>query len=193
MRLVLLGAPGSGKGTQALRLKDALAIPHISTGELLRAAVAAGTELGRQAKAVMERGELVCDEIVLGMLEERLGQPDVSGGFILDGYPRNLAQANALDALLERIHQPADLAVQLDVGTELLIQRLAGRAQQEGRADDNPESVRNRLRVYGDQTEPVIDFYRRQGKLICVYGVGDVEEVSDRVLTAIRGAGGAPQ
>lgn len=193
MRLVLLGAPGSGKGTQALRLKDALAIPHISTGELLRAAVAAGTELGRQAKAVMERGELVCDEIVLGMLEERLGQPDVSGGFILDGYPRNLAQANALDALLERIRQPADLAVQLDVGTELLIQRLAGRAQQEGRADDNPESVRNRLRVYSDQTEPVIDFYRRQGKLICVYGVGDVEEVSNRVLAAIRGPGGSAQ
>lgn len=186
MRLVLLGAPGSGKGTQATRLKEALGVPHISTGELLRAAVAAGTELGKQAKVVMERGELVSDEIVLGMLEERLGQPDVGGGFILDGYPRNLAQAHALDALLTRLQQPVDVAVQLDVDTELLIQRLAGRAQQEGRADDNPESVRNRLRVYSDQTEPVIDFYRQQGKLICVFGVGSVDEVLGRVLAAIK-------
>ena len=185
MRLVLLGAPGSGKGTQATRLKEALGVPHISTGELLRAAVAAGTELGKQAKAVMERGELVSDDIVLGMLEERLGQADVGNGFILDGYPRNLAQANALDALLARLQQPVDVAVQLDVGTELLVQRLAGRAQQEGRADDNPESVRNRLRVYSDQTEPVIDFYRQKNRLICVYGVGSVDEVLARVLAAI--------
>ncbi|MCB1554384.1 MAG: adenylate kinase [Xanthomonadales bacterium] len=190
MRLVLLGAPGSGKGTQATRLKEALGVPHISTGELLRAAVAAGTELGKQAKAVMERGELVSDDIVLGMLEERLGQADVGNGFILDGYPRNLAQANALDALLARLQQPVDVAVQLDVGTELLVQRLAGRAQQEGRADDNPESVRNRLRVYSDQTEPVIDFYRQKNRLICVYGVGSVDEVLARVLAAIEGASG---
>jgi adenylate kinase len=188
MRLVLLGAPGSGKGTQALRLKEALGVPHISTGDLLRAAVAAGTPLGQQAKAVMERGELVSDDIVLGMLEERLGKADVANGFILDGYPRNLAQANALDALLARLRQPVDIAVQLDVGTELLIQRLAGRAQAEGRADDNPESVRNRLRVYTDQTAPVIDFYRGRNKLVCVYGVGSMEEVSQRVLEAINGS-----
>ena len=125
MRLVLLGAPGSGKGTQATRLKEALGVPHISTGELLRAAVAAGTELGKQAKAVMERGELVSDDIVLGMLEERLGQADVGNGFILDGYPRNLAQANALDALLARLQQPVDVAVQQDVGEfELTIAAL---------------------------------------------------------------------
>ena len=191
MRLVLLGAPGSGKGTQATLLKDALQVPHISTGELLRAAVGAGTPLGIKAKAVMERGELVSDEIVLGMLEERLGQPDVVGGFILDGYPRNLAQANALDGLLAKLKQPVDVAVQLDVGTELLIQRLAGRAEAEGRADDNPESVRNRLRVYSDQTAPVIDFYRGQGKLACVYGVGSVEEVAARVLSAARSQAGS--
>jgi adenylate kinase len=188
MRLVLLGAPGSGKGTQALRLKESLGVPHISTGDLLRAAVAAGTPLGQQAQAVMARGELVSDDIVLGMLEERLGNADVAGGFILDGYPRNLAQANALDALLARLRQPVDIAVQLDVGTELLIQRIAGRAQAEGRADDNPESVRNRLRVYTDQTAPVIDFYRAQDKLVCVYGVGSMEEVSQRVLEAVNGA-----
>ena len=186
MRLVLLGAPGSGKGTQATRLKEALAVPHISTGELLRAAVAAGTPLGLKAKEVMAAGNLVSDDIVLGMLEERLGKPDVAGGFILDGYPRNLAQANALDGLLARLRQPVDVAVQLDVGTDLLIQRLAGRAQAEGRADDSPEAVGNRLRVYTDLTAPVIDFYRQSGKLICVYGVGSVDEVLARVLAAIR-------
>jgi adenylate kinase len=186
MRLVLLGAPGSGKGTQATRLKEALGVPHISTGELLRAAVAAGTPLGMKAKEVMAAGNLVSDEIVLGMLEERLSRPDVAGGFILDGYPRNLAQCNALDGLLSRLRQPVDVAVQLDVGADLLIQRLAGRAQAEGRADDSPEAVRNRLRVYTDQTAPVIDFYRQGGKLICVYGVGSVDEVLARVLAAIR-------
>lgn len=186
MRLVLLGAPGSGKGTQATRLKDALSVPHISTGELLRAAVKAGTPLGMQAKAVMDRGELVSDDIVLGMLEERLREGDTGKGFILDGYPRNLAQANALDALLQRLGQPVDVAVQLDVGTELLVQRLAGRAQAEGRTDDSPEAVRNRLRVYSDQTAPVIDFYRGCGKLVCVYGVGSVDEVLQRVLAAIK-------
>ena len=184
MRLVLLGAPGSGKGTQATRLKEALDVPHISTGDLLRAAVKAGTPLGMQAKAVMDRGDLVSDDIVLGMLEERLRQGDTGKGFILDGYPRNLAQANALDALLTRLGQPVDAAVQLDVGTELLVQRLAGRASAEGRADDSPDAVRHRLRVYTDQTAPVIDFYRAAGKLICVYGVGSVDEVLQRVLAA---------
>jgi adenylate kinase len=185
MRLVLLGAPGSGKGTQATRLKDALGVAHISTGDLLRAAVAAGTPLGLKAKQVMERGELVSDDLMLGMLEERLAQPDVGNGFILDGYPRNLAQASALDGLLARIGQPVDLALQLDVGTELLIQRIAGRAQQEGRADDSPDAVRNRLRVYTDLTAPVIDYYRGQHKLVCVYGVGSLDEVTQRVMSAI--------
>jgi adenylate kinase len=188
MRLVLLGAPGSGKGTQATRLKEQLQVPHISTGDLLRAAVAAGTPLGLRAKAVMERGELVSDEIVLGMLEERFKQADIAAGFILDGYPRNLAQASALDALLNRLSLPVDVAVQLDVSTELLIQRIAGRAQAEGRADDSPEAVANRLRVYSDQTAPVIDFYRQRGKLVCVFGVGAMEEVSQRVLDAITQA-----
>ena len=185
MRLVLLGAPGSGKGTQATRLREHLQVPHISTGELLRAAVAAGTALGLQAKAVMESGNLVSDEIVLGMLEERLTAGDTGGGFILDGYPRNLAQARALDALLARIGQPADLAVQLDVATEKLVDRLSGRAQQEGRADDSPEAVRKRLAVYSEQTAPVVDYYRNQGKLACVHGEGGMDEVFSRILEAI--------
>lgn len=185
MRLVLLGAPGSGKGTQATRLRDHLTVPHISTGDLLRAAVKAETPLGLQAKAVMEAGNLVSDEIVLGMLEERLTRGDTGNGFILDGYPRNLAQANALDALLVRLGQPVDLAVQLDVGTDLLVQRLAGRAEAEGRADDSPETVRNRLTVYNGQTAPVIDFYRTQGKLACVFGVGSMDEVFTRIIEAL--------
>lgn len=185
MRLVLLGAPGSGKGTQAVRLKDHLQVPHISTGDLLRAEVAAGSALGLQAKEVMARGDLVSDEILLGMLEDRLSRPDVAGGFILDGYPRNLAQADALTQLLVRIGQPMDHAVQLDVDTEKLVERLAGRAQAEGRADDNPESVRNRLNVYNDLTAPVIDFYRQRGALKVVDGEGTMDEVFTRIVEAI--------
>ncbi|HEY2345070.1 MAG TPA: adenylate kinase [Xanthomonadaceae bacterium] len=185
MRLVLLGAPGSGKGTQATRLRDHYGVPHISTGELLRAAVKSGTPLGLKAKAVMESGALVSDEIVLAILEERLSQGDTGPGYILDGYPRNLAQANALDALLGRLGQPVERAIQLDVDNELLIARLAGRALAEGRADDNPESVRKRLEVYDEQTAPVIDFYRHQSKLTAVDGVGSMEEVFERITEAL--------
>lgn len=194
MRLVLLGAPGSGKGTQAARLKDHYRVPHISTGELLRAEVAAGSPLGLAAKAIMERGELVSDAILLGMLEERFSRADTANGFILDGYPRNLAQANALDGLLERLGQPVDVAVQLDVSADLLTQRLAGRAHAEGRSDDSPEAVRNRLRVYQDQTAPVVDHYRSQRRLACVYGVGSVDDVFERILAAIDASlGGRPR
>ena len=185
MRLVLLGPPGSGKGTQAARLKERLGVPHISTGDLLRAEVAAGSPLGLQAKEVMARGDLVSDEILLGMLEDRLARDDVRNGFILDGYPRNLAQAGALDGLLERLGQPFDAAVQLAVDNELLIERLAGRAKDEGRADDNPDSVRKRLKVYDEQTAPVIAFYREHGQLTVVDGVGSLDEVFDRIMAAI--------
>jgi len=186
MRLVLLGAPGSGKGTQATRLREHLQVPHISTGDLLRGAVAAGTPLGLKAKAVMEAGNLVSDDIVLGMLEERLGKDDARAGFVLDGYPRNLAQARALEQLLARLQQPVDIAVQLDVDTALLVERIAGRAAQEGRADDTPESVRNRLNVYTEQTAPVVNFYRNAGKLACVQGVGSMDEVFTRIVEAIN-------
>ncbi|KFL37368.1 adenylate kinase [Arenimonas donghaensis] len=185
MRLVLLGAPGSGKGTQAARLREHLQVPHISTGDLLRAAVKAGTPLGLQAKAVMESGALVSDEIVLGMLEERLTAGDTGNGFILDGYPRNLAQANALDGLLAKLRQPVDIAVQLDVEAELLVERIAGRAQVEGRADDTPEAVRNRLKIYNEATAPVVDYYRNAGRLACVDGVGSVDEVFQRILETL--------
>lgn len=185
MRLVLLGAPGSGKGTQALRLREHYQVPHISTGDLLRAAVAAGTELGRKAKVVMDGGGLVSDDLVLGMLRERLDQPDTKNGFILDGFPRNLAQCTALDALLDEMKQPVDIAVQLDVASDLLVSRLAGRAKEEGRADDNPDSVRKRLQVYEDQTAPVVEYFQSKGKLARVDGVGKMEDVFARITAAI--------
>ena len=186
MRLVLLGAPGSGKGTQAAMLKTELGVPHISTGDLLRAAVKAGTPLGLEAKAVMEAGKLVSDDLVLAMLEERLSQPDVRNGFILDGYPRNLAQCEALEALLARIGQPLDIAVKLKVPAELIVDRIAGRAAAEGRKDDTPETVRERLRVYHEQTAPVAEHFAALGELRIVDGVGDVDEVFRRILAALR-------
>jgi adenylate kinase len=185
MRLVLLGAPGSGKGTQAARLKDYLDVPHISTGDLLRAEVAAGSPLGLQAKEVMARGDLVSDEILLGMLKDRFSRNDTRGGFILDGYPRNLAQAAALDQLLAGLGQPFDFAVQLTVDNEQIVERLAGRAKAEGRADDNPESVRKRLQVYDEQTAPVIDFYRQHGQLTVIDGVGSLDDVFNRIIEAV--------
>ena len=181
MRLVLLGAPGSGKGTQAARLKADLGVPHISTGDMLRAAVAAGTPLGLKAKAVMHAGQLVSDDILLGMLEERLAQDDARNGFILDGYPRNLAQADALDHLLARIGQPLNAVIKLEVPNETIIGRCQIRFQAEGRADDNPETVRKRLGVYAEQTAPVADFYAKRGKLQVVDGVGQLDEVTARI------------
>jgi adenylate kinase len=186
MRIVLLGAPGSGKGTQAKRLKVELGIAHISTGDLLRAAVKAGTPLGLQAKAVMEAGQLVSDDIVLGLLEERLAQPDTQPGFILDGYPRNVAQANALDALLGRVGQPLHAVVKLNVPDAAIIKRCEIRFEQEHRADDNPETVRKRLAVYAEQTAPVADFYAQRGLLTEINGVGTIEAIGDRVLAALR-------
>ena len=186
MRLVLLGAPGSGKGTQAARLKTALGVPHISTGDMLRAAVAAGTAMGLKAKAVMDAGQLVSDDILLGMLEERLAQADAKAGFILDGYPRNLVQADALDHLLAKLGQPLDAVVKLDVPNEAIIGRCEIRFKAEGRADDNPDTVRKRLGIYAEQTAPVADFYASRGKLQVVDGVGELAEVTARIERALQ-------
>lgn len=185
MRLVLLGPPGSGKGTQAARLKVELGVPHISTGDMLRAAVAAGTPTGLKAKAVMDAGKLVSDDILLAMLEERLSQDDVKGGFILDGYPRNLAQADALDHLLAKIGQPLDAVVKLEVPNEVIIGRCEIRFAAEHRKDDDPVVVRDRLKVYAEQTAPVADFFARRGKLQVVDGVGELNEVTARVKRAL--------
>ena len=186
MRIVLLGPPGSGKGTQAALLKEQLQIPHISTGALLRDAAALGTELGLQAKALSDRGELVPDDVMSGLIEERLSDADVANGFILDGYPRNLAQAKSLDVLLARIKQPAEEAVLIDIDAEQIVKRIAKRAQEEGRADDNEETVRNRLRVYAEKTAPVADFYAEQGLLTRVLGEGTVPEIFQRILSVLN-------
>ena len=204
MRIVLLGAPGSGKGTQAKRLEEEFGWPQVSTGDLLRAAVAAGTQLGRQAKATMDAGELVSDAVVLGLIEERIASSDAANGFILDGYPRNPAQARDLEQVLERHNIAIDAAVLMDVPIEILMKRLTGRrtCSKTGkllniyfspqaeldecvasggeliqRADDNEETIGNRLEVYASQTAPLIDHYRDSGKLLTVVADGAVDKV----------------
>ena len=212
MRLVLLGAPGSGKGTQAQRLRDEKGIPQISSGDLLRDAVARGTELGKRAKAAMDAGELVSDEIVLGMIRERLQQPDTESGFVLDGFPRNLNQAEALESELADLEKHLEAVVLLDVDFDVLMKRLTGRrtcsktgkllnvyfspqaeldacidagGQLIQRADDNEETIRNRLDVYRSQTEPLIDYYRDAGLLKTVNGEGAIGEIYARLEAAL--------
>lgn len=212
MRIVFLGAPGSGKGTQAQRLMPDRGIVQISTGDLLRDAVARGTDLGKRAKAAMDAGELVSDEIVLGMIRQRLEQPDAAPGFVLDGFPRNLAQAGALESLLAGLGQPLDAAVLIDVDFDILMKRLTGRrtcsltgkllnvyfspqaeldactsagGQLIQRADDNEETISKRLTVYREQTAPLIEHYRTAGLLRTVNGVGDMDEVYQRLLSVL--------
>ncbi|KAA9131605.1 adenylate kinase [Marinihelvus fidelis] len=191
MRIVLLGAPGSGKGTQAALLKDHFEIPHISTGDLLRQAVANQTPLGQQAKAIMDRGELVPDDVMLNLIEERLAEADVAPGFILDGYPRNLAQAEALEALLGKLDQPIEEAVMIEVSEDRVVERIAKRATEEGRSDDTEEVVRNRMRVYDEQTAPVAGFYEERSLLTRVLGEGSIEEVLERIKSALSMDGAA--
>lgn len=185
MRIVFFGPNGSGKGTQATLLKTELGIPHISTGDLLRAAVKAGSPLGIKAKAVMEAGHLVSDEIVLGMLEERLAQPDAQKGFILDGYPRNLAQCAALEKVLARLQQPLDVAIKLDVPDDAILARCEMRFKAEHRPDDDPSVVRRRLDVYREQTAPVAEHFAELGKLRHVDGVGELQDVFKRILAIL--------
>jgi adenylate kinase len=219
MRIVLLGAPGSGKGTQAKLLVEKYKIPHISTGDILRTAVSAGTELGKKAKTAMDNGQLVSDELVLGMIQERLSRPDARIGFILDGFPRNIPQAQALDAMLARLSRPLQLAVLVDVDKQVLVKRITGRrtcssaacgatyniyfspskspgkcdkcgSTLQHRSDDNEQTVRKRLQVYEQQTAPLVAYYRAQGKLRTVRGVGAIKDIfknlSDIVEAQIR-------
>jgi adenylate kinase len=185
-RIVLLGPPGAGKGTQATAIVEAKKVPHVSTGDMLRAAVKAGTPIGKKAKAVMDAGELVSDEIVIGIAEERLGQPDAKHGFLLDGFPRTLAQAEALERLLAKLGTPLDCCLALTVENEAVVQRLLKRAQIEGRADDNEATIRERMRVYDSQTAPLLGFYRGRGKLVEVSGMGTIEAVGQRIREALE-------
>lgn len=199
MNIVLLGAPGAGKGTQAQRLKEDVHLAHISTGELLREAVAAGTELGKEAKSYMDKGHLVPDEVVIGLVKERLQNPDTEHGFILDGFPRNSAQAIALDAELADLDTHIDTALLVDVAPDVIIERLSSRrvcsacgytgSAKDGetcpvcnepliqRDDDKPETIKARLDVYAAQTAPLIEYYRGQNKLVGVDGDRSPEEV----------------
>lgn len=209
MRIVLLGSPGSGKGTQAQRLTSLYNIPHISTGDLLRAAVSAETELGLKAREAMDTGNLVSDDIMLSMIRERLEQEDAKNGFILDGYPRNISQANSLDSLLAEIDQSIQAGLLIDVDFDVLMKRLTGRIsckscnsvynryfsppQKEGicdkcgstdlfhRGDDNRATIENRLTVYQENTAPVLDFYADKGLLRRVNGIGDMEDITNAI------------
>ena len=212
MNLILLGAPGGGKGTQAKLLVEKYNIPQISTGDLLRAAVAAGSELGKQAKAAMDAGQLVSDELVLGLIKERLAEDDAQNGFILDGFPRNTAQAEELDKLLADIDAPLDRVVLVDVDFDVLVKRVVGRwtckvcgeiyntyfkaPKQEGvcdveggelthRADDNEDTIKSRLAVYEEQTAPLINYYGDKGLLKTINGLGDIDEIFARMVEAV--------
>jgi adenylate kinase len=173
-RLIFLGPPGAGKGTQAMILASLKQIPHISTGEILRAAVAGQTDLGIKAKEYMDRGELVPDQLVIGLIRERLGESDAKAGWILDGYPRNVAQANSLLELIVALNQALDQVVNLDVPDEILVQRLLSR----GRKDDTEEVIRRRLEVYREQTAPLIEYYDSNQNLTTIDGNRSLEEVT---------------
>lgn len=177
MRLVLLGPPGAGKGTQGRRLSAEFGWPLISTGDILRRAVAAKTALGIQAQRQMNQGLLVGDDVMIGLVRERTLEPDTEGGYILDGFPRTVPQAAALDAMLAERGQQLDAVVSLAVSEDAILERLAARKSRESRADDDEDTVRRRIEVYREQTEPLIDYYREAGRLVEVYGMGGIEEI----------------
>ncbi len=180
-KLIFLGAPGAGKGTQAELLAKKLAIPHISTGEILRGAIANETPLGITAKSYVDNGDLVPDSLILNLVEERLNQSDTDKGWILDGFPRNVSQAIFLEELLDKLSQSCDYVVNLDVPDEILIERLLGR----GRQDDNHETIANRLQVYRKQTQPLIDYYQEKNLLHQINGDRQMEEVSTSLYTVV--------
>lgn len=189
MRIVMLGAPGSGKGTQGDLLARHYGIPKLSTGDALRAAVKAGTRLGLQAKAAMDAGQLVADDLVIGIARERLAEPDAAQGFILDGFPRNVTQAHILDALLEELGQPPlDRVIHLQVSEEEITRRLLARGQAEGRSDDNAATVHCRIGVYQAETRPLLDHYAARGVLATVPGTGTVTAIFERIRRALETA-----
>ncbi|GAA3828397.1 adenylate kinase [Streptomyces chiangmaiensis] len=219
MRIVLVGPPGAGKGTQAAFLAKNLSIPHISTGDLFRANISRQTDLGKLAKSYMDRGDLVPDEVTIAMAKDRMEQPDAKNGFLLDGFPRNVKQAEALDEMLRTEGMKLDAVLDLEVPEEEVVKRIAGRrvcrndsahvfhvsykpAKQEGvcdicdgelyqRDDDSEETVRKRLEVYHTQTEPIIDYYKSQGLVVTISALGKVEEVTQRAMEALQQKDGA--
>jgi adenylate kinase len=189
VNLILLGPPGAGKGTQAKRLQDSYGYAQLSTGDMLRASVAAGTEVGKLAKDIMARGDLVPDEVVVGIISDRIEQPDCKAGFILDGFPRNVAQAAALDRMLDDKGMALDAVVELEVDDKILIDRIETRAAETAggaRADDNAEALKKRLEVYHAQTAPLIIYYRDRGILKSVDGMADIDSVSGQIEKVLK-------
>lgn len=186
MRVVLMGPPGAGKGTQADILAEQLDVPHISTGEIFRVNVAAATELGLEARRYMEAGDYVPDEVTNAMVADRLAQDDAAAGFLLDGYPRTLAQVDELDRILSKLGTAIDHVVELTADTAQLAARLHNRAKVEGRTDDTEKVIKRRMNVYREETEPLIAVYRKRGLLVQVDGMGSVEDVSKRLIRAIE-------
>ena len=184
-RLVLLGPPGAGKGTQAVRLAERLGVPAISTGDIFRSNIKNGTELGRRVQDITASGALVPDELTNELVRDRLAQADAVDGFLLDGYPRNVAQVAALDEMLAAAGQELDLAVELTVDPQVVVERLTKRAEIEGRADDTEDVIRHRLDVYAEQTAPISQVYAARGVLAQVDGLGEVDEVTERLVAAL--------
>lgn len=188
-RMVLLGPPGAGKGTQAARIGERLGIPAISTGDIFRAHVAGSTELGRRARAYMDKGEYVPDSVTNAMVKDRIAQDDAAQGFLLDGYPRTEAQVHELDAMLEQAGLGLDVVLEITADAEVVVARLLKRATEQNRADDTEDVIRRRLEVYAEQTEPLAALYADKGLLVSVDGIGELDEVTDRIMTALAGAG----
>jgi adenylate kinase len=187
MNLILFGPPAAGKGTQAKRLVEMRRMVQLSTGDMLRGAIASGSDLGKRVAGIMERGELVSDEIVIALIEERLPEAEAAGGAIFDGFPRTLAQAQALDEMLKRRGKKIDMVVRLKVDDDALLKRIAGRFAESGRPDDNPESFKVRLAAYNQQTAPLLPYYEKQGKLVEVDGMGSIDQVAGAIDEALDG------
>ena len=185
MNLLVLGPQGSGKGTQAKRISAAHGIPHVSTGDMFRAAVTVGTELGRRVEPILASGDLVPDDLTVALIRERLSEQDARDGFVLDGFPRNLAQAEALDGMLAEIGRGLDAVLFFDLSDELAVERIRGRALDEGREDDSPDAIARRLAIYHEQTEAVVERYRATGKLVPLHAARSIEEVSAEIEAAL--------
>ncbi len=186
MNLLVLGPQGAGKGTQAKRIAADYNLPHISTGDMFRAAIAAGTELGKRVEPILASGELVPDQLTVALIQDRLSDPDAVGGFILDGFPRNEAQADALDEMLARIGRGLDAILFFDLPDDVATERMLSRAAAEGRADDTPDVIARRLTIYHDETEPIVEHYRATGKLVPLHAELGADEVYSEVQDALQ-------
>lgn len=187
MNVLIIGPQGAGKGTQAARIAAEYGVPHVSTGEMFRVAIDSGSPLGRQVEPILAAGELVPDEITIELIRDRLGEDDALPGFVLDGFPRTLAQADALDAMLAEIGRELDIVLFFDLADEVATERMLGRARAEGRTDDTPEVIARRLQVYHEQTEPVVGHYRAAGVLVPLRAERSIEDVSAEISTALAG------